>query len=261
MVDHAFHHRGWAGATIKRAVAAACRADPALKVASLNDQPLREALRAASIIRPPGRKYGASPDDWYDPARLVTEAAGRDDRLLKALVAVRLGAGIRTGDASGILLSTVRQITTATQSRAVAFKYRSKTTARRERGLPTGYIEYSEDANRCLATWFWQYCQARLQQAPQPANDPAIDFVFTRPGTNERLPVATMSAKLHRTMVDAGIPARFRPHSLRMALVTKALLGGATIDALACRFQWASQETLRNHYALVVAPFNLSNIS
>lgn len=262
LVAYGFSIRKWAGATVRRALSNVAKVNLTVRRVLATDDVFKDLLRACKKARPAQRRYGRGPSDVYDPGLLVRYVAALNpaDLRLRALVAVRVGSGIRSSDAARIRRSSIREEDLLSGERVVVFRYRSKSAEANGLEDPLGYIHFAE-ANAqvpCLASWLLEYAKTQPLGLP---TDPERDFLFSWSSDHTRpLNPVSVASSVKDAMVASGIPARFGAHSLRFAIVTKALASGVPLDEIVTRFGWMNSETARRHYAACVKPTNLSKI-
>jgi site-specific recombinase XerD len=177
---------------------------------------------------------------------------------LRAILAVRLGSGIRSGDAASIRRSSVHATQSATGRYVVVFEYESKQSKAAGATHPWGYVDMVSDRTKsaqCLGQWLLDYV---LRTKSNPEHDRLFTF---ENASHMPLSGARIGTLMNEVMRAVGIPDRFKPHSIRYAAVTKALLAGASLSDVMVRFAWATEQTVLRHYALPVATFNLADLA
>lgn len=251
-IQFGFDDRHWVGRTLAQAVSSLVAVAPTLRDA-VNDAVVQRALRGARKLRPSAPSYGRDPSEYFDVRLLAEFARCHGSPRLKAIVAVRLGAGIRSGDAAQICFSSVKTALGVHGRAVVKFNYTSKTGTMRGLHEAFGYIDFlpPEQSEYCFAQWLLEYWRSLRP-------DPGHRLLFRHEDGLRALSAQTLAKVTSKAMVAAGIPAKFKAHALRYAAVTKALQAGASFDEIKARWGWASEETVRTHYSLAVAPFNLS---
>ena len=267
LIDQEFN-KGNKGTTIRRLLNSIARSNEEASIA-LQDPIIQFALKGASTLRPPSRKNGTSPDDFWDVNRLVEwvanntpttsedKAKNMENLRLRAIIAIRVGSGVRSGDTRKIRRFSFKIVKTPMGQYVLQFTYVSKTSG--GKANPFGYIERSPQGTTCLAQWVLDYLAT---QPPGDPTDASRDFLFSNtsdvhtPITADRIASITRKA-----MLEAGVDPRYTSHSIRFALVSKAMMQGADLNSVVSRFGWLNINTAREHYLLHVSRTNLSNLA
>lgn len=206
------------------------------------DPDVRNVLDGAARLRPPAPRY----TDTWDPTLVLDYLAtwGGIEELSATRLAHRtamllaLALQARCSDLVRLARASVRIEEHGATLVIVGPKERS-------RGQKTCWIERLDQRweTRCPV----RHLEAYLAHTAS-ARDPACDTVFVA----TRAPYAslspdTMSNWLEAIMRSAGVPERFKAHSIRGAATSKARAHGFSEEAVSFG-RWASLATMRTHY-------------